>query len=265
MVRFKTLGTFEVLKGDKVCTPTAPKVRQVLALLLMHANFVVPTETIIQELWGDRPPSSAVTTAQTYIYQLRKIIENQNLARPGEELLVTKAPGYVLRIEPGQLDAEEFSKLVNESRGLLDRGAVGQAAGRLRDALNLWTGQALSNVPLGSRLEAYAVQLEEQRLRALELRIEAELQLGHHRELIGELQSLVKAHPFNEWFHARLMWTLSKSGRRNEALEVYRNLRDVLARELGLEPSQELQRLHHEVLSEGAPTAVRLVPQSLSA
>jgi DNA-binding SARP family transcriptional activator len=249
MIEFRILGKFELLKGERSCTPTAPKVRQVLAHLLMNANQVVHIDSIIDELWEQRPPTSAVTTTQTYIYQLRRIIERELLAAAGEQLLVTKLPGYMLRVKPGQLDAERFAHLVAEGRELLQQHRPDQAAQRLQAALSLWTGPPLFGVPRGSRLEAWCVQLEEQRLRALELRIEADIRLGRHREVVADLRSLVVINPLNEWFHERLIWVLGRSGRRAEALQAYANLRSSLRDELGLEPSQELQRLHQQLIA----------------
>jgi DNA-binding SARP family transcriptional activator len=173
---------------------------------------------------------------------------------------VTKAPGYLLRIRRGQLDAGEFTDRVAEGRRLLDAGAVTEAQRELREALNLWTGPPLSNVTLGSRLEAWAVHLEEQRLRALELRIETDIRLGRHRELVCDLRSLVVTHPLHEWFHAQLIWALSASGRRSEALQAYRTLRGILSEQLGLEPSPDVQRLHQDVLAARTPEMYRLTP-----
>jgi DNA-binding SARP family transcriptional activator len=214
--------------------------------LLLRANQVVNIDELIEELWDGKSPKSAVRTTQTYIYQLRRFIEKERL---GGELLITQAPGYVLRVQPGQLDVEAFQSLTCQGRRHLDNGCPDRAADVLRHALDLWRGPALTNVPQGRVLEALVVPLEELRLQAIELRIQAELHLGRHRELIGELRSLIAAHPLNEWFHGKLILALAKAGRRSEALLAYRSLRSVLAEELGLEPSPEIQRLHHAVLT----------------
>ncbi|MEU7742764.1 AfsR/SARP family transcriptional regulator [Nonomuraea sp. NPDC049158] len=261
MVRFKVLGRFDLLAGAKVCTPTAPKVGQVLAHLLMHGNQVVHIDSIIDELWEHRPPSSAITTTQTYIYQLRKIFEKEGIAASGEDVLATKLPGYVLKVKPGQLDAETFELLVSEARDLLERRVPERAVALLAEALSLWTGPPLFGVTRGPRLEAWCVQLEEQRLRALQLRIECDIQLGRHREVVGDLRSLVIINPLNEWFHERLIWVLGRSGRRAEALQAYAHLRRILRDELGLEPSPELQRLHQNLLTVPSMTAPRLVEE----
>lgn len=253
MTQFKLLGGLEIINDDRGCAPTAPKVRQVLALLLLCSNQVVNLALLIQELWDERPPRSAVTTTQTYIYQVRRLIAEEKLDEPGKELLVTKASGYVLQAAPEQLDANVFRWLVRDGKKYLEGGQPAEASRVLRQALDLWRGAALADVTCGRILAPHAVLLEEQRLRALELRIEADLQLGLHRELIAELKSLAAENPLNEWFHGQLITALSHVGRRSEALQAYQTLRTVLDDELGLEPAAELQRLQLEVLTAGYP------------
>jgi SARP family transcriptional regulator, regulator of embCAB operon len=254
MLRFQVLGPLEVFDDDRVCTPTPPKVSQVLALLLLGANQVVPMDSLIEELWDEDPPVSAVGTAQTYIYQIRKIIDPRGKHSAREPWLLTKPPGYLVRVSPHQLDATGFEALSRQGRQLLERGEPEQAAMVLRRALALWHGPSLANVRRGRLLEAHAVHLEEQRMRALELRIQADAELGRHRELIGEMRSLVANHPLNEWLHGQLIVALSHSGRRGEALQAYRELRQMLSNRLGLDPQPELQRLHQEVLDHGRPS-----------
>lgn len=260
MLRFQVLGPLEVFDGDRVCTPTPPKVSRVLALLLLRANQVVSMDSLIEELWGEHPPLSATGTAQTYIYQLRKFLDPRGVRGEGGEWLITKAPGYLTRISPNQLDATTFEALSRQGRQMLERGHPEQAAHLLRRALELWTGPSLANVRRGNLLEAHAVHLEEQRMRTLELRIQADAELGRHRELIGEMRSLVAVHPLNEWFHGQLIVALSQSGRRGEALQAYQDLRRVLNHQLGLDPQPELQRLHQEVLSDGRCTMTAFAP-----
>ncbi|WP_232832248.1 AfsR/SARP family transcriptional regulator [Nocardiopsis sp. FIRDI 009] len=254
-MKFTILGTLEVLEGDRVCTPSAPKVLQVLALLLLRANRPLPLEVVVEELWGDSPPKSAVTTAQTYICHLRKVLDQEGLTTREHELLVTRPYGYMFRIGPEQLDALVFQRKLTEGRRLLEEDRPDAASTRLAEALDLWTGPILAHVARGPVLGAHAIRLEEQRLRALELRIQAEVLLGRDRELIGELRSLVMQYPLNEWFHGQLIRALGRAGRRNEALEAYRRVRTTLTDELGLEPSDELQALHQEVLG-ATPTAL---------
>jgi SARP family transcriptional regulator, regulator of embCAB operon len=261
MLQFQVLGPLEVYDGDRVCTPTPPKVSRVLALLLLQANQVVSMDSLIEELWGDEPPVSAVGTAQTYIYQLRKILDPRGEhSVGGEEWLVTKAPGYLMRVSPNQLDATAFEALSRQGRQELEKGQPEHAAHLLRRALDLWQGPALANVRCGNLLHAHAVHLEEQRMRTLELRIQADAELGRHRELIGEIRALVTAHPLNEWLHGQLIAALSRSGRRGEALKAYQDLRRVLSNQLGLDPQPEIERLHQEVLTHGLPAMTAFTP-----
>jgi DNA-binding SARP family transcriptional activator len=253
MTRFEILGPLEVLHDGRVCTPTPPKVRTVLALLLLRANHVVMMDSLIRELWGDQPTRSAVTTVQTYIYHLRKLLSREGIDIGDGVVLDSRAGGYLLRLRPEQLDAEVFKRLVDDGRRLIDDGRAADGSAVLIRALALWKGAAVADVALGPALEAHAVHLEEQRLRALELRIQADLALGRHRELIGELRYLVSTNPLNEWFHRQLITVLGIAGRRSEALQSYQDLRRILHAELALEPSSETQRLHRQVLSAGLP------------
>ncbi|MQY04580.1 AfsR/SARP family transcriptional regulator [Actinomadura macrotermitis] len=249
MPEFKVLGGTQVRCGPRDRTPTPAKVRQVLALLLLRGNQVVHIDALIDELWGDASPRSAVTTAQTYIYQLRKAFARDGDLGSGHRL-VTRPPGYLFVVEPGELDAEVFETSVHTARAMLERGRPAEAAPLLRRALDLWTGPALADVAKGRHLDAHAVRLEEQRTRALELSVQAGFALGRSRELVGELRSLTVRHPLNEWFHGRLMAALADCGRRGEALQVYRDLRALLEKELGLAPSEEVERVRHRILSE---------------
>ncbi|WP_329580430.1 AfsR/SARP family transcriptional regulator [Kitasatospora sp. NBC_01250] len=250
-LKFRVLGPLEVTHLDSSCTPTAPKVRSVLALLILRANHVVDTNSIIEELWGEKPPRSAITTAQTYIYHLRRLFDRQ-VGESVDELFITRPPGYALRISPDQLDLNDFERLTKKGRQLLSENRPADAAQALSEALRLWSGPALANVSPGRLLEGTVAHLEEERVHAIQLRIEADLQLGRHRALIAELRSLVSRYPLNEWFHGKLILALSRSGRRGESLQAYQALRQTLDRELGLAPSPELQKLQHDVLSVGS-------------
>ncbi|WP_084961150.1 AfsR/SARP family transcriptional regulator [Thermoactinospora rubra] len=253
MATFKVLGPLEIAHDGRSCTPTPHKLRQVLALLVLRANQIVPTDLLVQELWGDDPPKSAQTTLHTYVYQLRKLMERDGLCRRGEEPIQTRPPGYLLRAGQADVDAFVFERLARRGRRLLEDGDAARAAAVLREALDLWSGPALADVIPGPVLQGHAVALEEERVRALELRIQADLALGRHRDLIAELRLLVAVYPFNEWFHGQLITALGRSHRRGEALEVYHALRRRLDEELGLAPSPELQELYRELLSVGVP------------
>lgn len=250
-VAFTLLGPLEVLKNGVNHAPSAPKILQLLAMLLMSPGKVVHVDSIIQELWADEPPRSVRTTMQTYVYQLRKCIERNGLAAHSEALLVTRSPGYVFNIDPAQLDVTEFRHLCREGRDSMAADRYDDAAQSFRSALGLWTGPALANVQCGALLTAYAVDLQEQRRAAHHLRIQAEIEAGNHRELIGELKFLVSTNPLDEGLHGQLMRVLARSGRRSDAMTTYRQLRARLDAELGVEPCAELQSLHHGLLSDG--------------
>jgi DNA-binding SARP family transcriptional activator len=258
-MHFYVLGRFEVLGDGQICTPTAPKVRQVLAVLTIRSGQTVSIDALIEELWEGKTPKSAVTTTQTYIYQIRKLFERQVGPENADRLLVTRAPGYSLEIDEENIDATVFGKLVAQGRHAFEQGDYQEASRLLREGLNLWSGNALSNVVGGQVLRSHATHLEEQRISALQLRIAADLQLDKHRELIAELKSLVAVHPFDEWLHAQLITSLERSGRRGEALRAYHELRKLLNDELGLDPSTELQQAHLAMLSADTPPPYPLV------
>lgn len=250
MPRFNILGSLEIVHNGRSITPSPPKVRCVLGLLVVRANQIVHPDSLIAELWGGTPPKSAMTTLQTYIYNLRRMFAEEGLfSADGEELLVTRAPGYVLRVPKDELDSEVFEQLATDGQSYLEQGAPSTAAALLREALAMWSGPTLSNVLPGTALEAHAVRLEERRIHTLQLRIQADLEMGRHREIIGELRSLTAAYPLDEWFSSRLMTTLLHAGRRSEALSTYQKVRAQLRDELGLDPSPDMQQVLQAVLA----------------
>jgi SARP family transcriptional regulator, regulator of embCAB operon len=248
MTTFNLLGSLEVRLGLVAWAPRGPKVRKVLALLLLRAGQVVTVDTLIDELWDERPPRTAVMTVRTHVYHLRQLLEQAG-GRAAADLLTTAPDGYLLRVTPEDVDATRFARLVREGRGQLDRGATADAAAGLRAALALWRGAPLADVRAGRVLGAHLAHLGEIRLRAQELRIEADMRLGQHRELIPELRGLVATNPLNEWLHSQLIDALSRSGRRGDALHAFQALRTLLAEELGLEPSADLRALQQEILT----------------
>ncbi|WP_244501168.1 AfsR/SARP family transcriptional regulator [Streptomyces sp. TP-A0874] len=256
-LRFNLLGPFEIVNDEgKCCTPHTPKVCQVLALVLTRPNEMVSVESFIQELWGEEPPRSALTTLQTYVYHARKLFAESGMEAPGEPRLVTRAPGYMIRVEDHELDVLVFEQMVRQGRRSLQEEEEAEVAAKLlREALGMWRGPTLANIAVGPVLSAQITYLSEIRIRAAELSIEAEKRLGRHRELVPELRSLVREYPYNEWFHGQLMDVLSLSGRRAEALQAYQDLRGILADELGMEPSPEIQQLQRRVL--GSPLSSR--------
>jgi DNA-binding SARP family transcriptional activator len=247
----KVLGTLDVKVNGRSTVPTAPKPRKVLALLVLHANHVVPTPALMRELWGEQPPPSAATTLQTYILLLRKLLAK---VLPGgmaeaKRVLSTWPGGYRLHLAGDAMDLRRFDQLCVLGRQALARGENEKAADTLRDALALWRDDVLVDVLPGPLLEAETVRLRESRLIALEQRIEADLRLGRHHHAISELSSLVVEFPLNENLHAHLILALYRSGRKAQALSVYQRLRAALINELGLDPSARLRDLHQAVLA----------------
>ena len=263
-MQFGILGPLEVSDGEHNLTPTAPKLRVALALLVLHANRVVSTETLIGELWGEDPPMSALTTLQTYVYQLRKLLQGRRASADGE-ILCTRAPGYVARIHSHDIDVCRYESLVEQGRRQFATGDAEAAAHSLRQGLALWRGSALADVSTRPLLQAYVARLEESRTTTIEQRIAADLQLGRHAELVSELRSLTTEHPLDERFYGQLMLALSGAGRRTEALDVYHQLRGTLVRELGLEPSTEIAKLHQAILcDEPAPRPQQPVRETVT-
>ncbi|MHC0430246.1 AfsR/SARP family transcriptional regulator [Streptomyces sp. O3] len=256
-MRFRVLGPLEVNTATdaRAVTPRAAKVRGVLATLLVRSNEVVSVDGLIDELWGENPPRTAMTTLQVYISQLRKLLRE---VQPefGREALVTRSPGYRLRVDPNQLDLTVFEELHSGGRDAMERGDHAAAADLQRQALALWRGPLLSDTPHGSLLHSMAVRLAEVRTAALEQRIRAELHLGHHQELLGELQALAAELPLHEEFHAHLMVALYRTGRQADALRAFGKLRRTLVDELAIEPGRRLQQLHSRILT-GDPALLR--------
>ncbi|MBQ1099195.1 AfsR/SARP family transcriptional regulator [Streptomyces sp. b94] len=273
------LGSLAVRVRGVSITPTAPKPRQVLALLALHADQVVTVGTLAEELWGAAPPRSARPTLQTYILQLREHIAcalrqgdgdgDEEGQRCAKDVLLTVPGGYLLKSGQGASDLRDFERLAGLGYRAMDAEDYPGAAARLSEALELWTGPALADVHAGVHLETETRRLEEGRLCALDQRIEADLRLGRHRELLAELTVLVSRYPTHESLCGQYMLALHRSGRRGEALNAYQQLRARLVRNLGLEPSAALAKLQRSILMSGpagvpapAPTSAagRLAP-----
>jgi DNA-binding SARP family transcriptional activator len=219
----------------------------VLALLLLHANEVVSTDRLIDDLWGESPPESAANMLQGYVSHLRKTLEPGS-HRGEHEVLLSRPPGYLLQLRPDQFDAERFERLTGEGRQALNDGDAEAAADRLRAALALWRGGALDDLAYEEFARADIDRLDELRLQTLEDRIDADLALGRHDRLVGELHELVDRHPLRERLRAQLMAALYRCGRQAEALEVYRDARRALRDELGIEPGPALRELEQAIL-----------------
>jgi DNA-binding SARP family transcriptional activator len=241
-LEFGILGPLEVRDGDRMLALGALGERSLLALMLLNANELVPTERLVDELWGERPPKTAVKTIQVYVSRLRRLL--------GTETIVTRAPGYVVNVDPDRLDLHRFERLAADGRTALAAGDALTAARRLRAALAMWRGAPLSDFAYEPFAHAAAARLDELRLEALQERIEADLRCGRAGELVGELQGLVARHPLRERLRAQLMLALYRTGRQAEALDVYRDTRSTLVEELGIEPSRELRDLERAVLAQ---------------
>lgn len=244
------LGPLSVHLNGTPIMPSAAKPRQILALLALNAGRVVTVSTLAEEIWGDDPPPSAATTLQTYILQLRNRIAGA--MAPGQDpkkMLSTRHCSYMLQAHISRSDVEEFGRFSRAGRAAAETGDHRLASELLGRALALWRGPALVDVPMGRMLELEAASLEETRLGVLERRIEADLALGRHADMLGELSTLAARHPTNENFYAHLMTALYRSGHVGRALQTFQRLRTVLRDELGIEPCPRLQRLQHAVLS----------------
>jgi len=243
MLEFRILGPLEVVNEEGPLQLGGPKQRGTLAILLLNANRVVSIDRLADDLYAGAPPATAVTQVQRQISELRKALNSPSL-------IETRAPGYVLRLEPDGLDLARFERLAEDAGRALRRGEARQAAELLREALGLWRGEPLADLA-GEPFATIAVQrLEEIRLVALERRIEAELALGRHLELVPELETLVATEPLRERFQAQLMLALYRAGRQSEALDAYRAAREVLVEELGIEPAPPLRELERAILAQ---------------
>ncbi|WP_336207845.1 AfsR/SARP family transcriptional regulator [Nonomuraea sp. LPB2021202275-12-8] len=246
-VRFRVLGP---LGADGGREPGPAKHRALLAALLVSAGKAVPVERLMAVLWGDRPPVSAESVIRVYVSALRKLVGG----------IATVPGGYLLEIDPDEVDCHRFERLVGEARSAREAGAVAEAADGFRAALSLWRGQALADVDSAELRRSHAVPLEELRLTALEERVELDLRLGRGGEVVGELRSLVGTHPLRERAWGHLMAALNQAGRRSEALAAYQEARRTLVEELGLEPGAELREAHQRVLDGGESHRVDVSP-----
>jgi len=252
------LGPLEVLRDGARVPIGAARQRTLLAALLVHANEVVDTDQLIDYLWDAHPPATARNTLQSLVLRLRQVLEPGHDGKRGDWRVVeARRPGYMIGATAQTLDVLRFGALTSHGRAALAEGRAEAAANVLREGLELWRGPALADV--GERLRSEVVpRLNEQRLSALEARVDADLALGRHAELVGELRTLVAAHPLHERVHGQLMRALQRSGRRAEALDAYRTMRQVLVAELGVEPAADLQQLHLELL--GRDRAIPALP-----
>jgi DNA-binding SARP family transcriptional activator len=214
--------------------------RALLAILLLRRNEVVSTDFLIECLWSGKAPATAAKIVQLYVSQLRKVL--------GSDELVTQPPGYVLKIQPGDVDTDRFEHLLGEARRKLADGEAEAASDQFREAQALWRGSPLAEFAYEDFAQGEIGRLEELRLAALEERVEADLAFGRHAELVPELEMLVSAHPLRERLRGQLIVALYRCGRQAEALEEYQDARRLLDQELGLDPGQALQDVERAIL-----------------
>jgi DNA-binding SARP family transcriptional activator/pimeloyl-ACP methyl ester carboxylesterase len=254
-VEFGVLGPLEVTADGRPLELAGARTRAVLAMLLVHANQVVSSDRLTEELWPGHPVGKAADSLQVRLSELRKALRAAGEA----DRLATRPPGYLLRVAPRELDALQFEQLAAEGTAALAAGDAATAAQRLEEALGLWRGPALADVDTVPSVRTEAGRLEEERLAALESRGEALLECGRHRELIAELEALTAAHPLRERFWYLRMLALYRSGRQADALRAYGELRNILVADLAIEPGPELRELHARILRQdpalGGPTA----------
>jgi DNA-binding SARP family transcriptional activator len=246
------LGALEVSLDGTSVVPTASKPQQLLAMLAMNVGQLVTTSSLKEELWPSNAPRSASSTLQTYVMHLRNLIREalppgkQDMAR---EILVTRNAGYLLHLDPDSVDAVRYNRLAATGRTAGLTGDHSRAERLLSEALGLWRGPVLVDVVIGPLLEIESMQLTERRLTDLMLRIDADLYLGRHHQVLGELAALCARHPYMENFRAQFMLALYRSGRPGQALEVYHEMWTTIRDHLGVDPSRRLRELHRAILT----------------
>ena len=244
-MEFRILGPLEVHGVSGAVSLGGGKPRAILALLLLHPNEPVSADRVAVELWGEDAPAGVVKRVHVHVSRLRKAL--------GDGAILTTTPaGYRLRVRPGELDADRFERLVGDGRRAAEGGQPEDAADLLREALSLWRGPPLADLAFEPFAQAEIARLEEHHLAALEARVEADLNLGRHTAVVGELQRMVAANPTRERLAGQLMLALYRCGRQAEALAAYREARRVLVAEIGAEPGPELRRLHEAILGQDA-------------
>jgi DNA-binding SARP family transcriptional activator len=239
-MEFRVLGSLEVRQDDQPVPITGAKERALLAFLLLHANEPVTTDRLVEELWGEAPPATARKSVQVRVAGLRRAIR--------DNVLLTRGDAYLIRLEPNQLDLHRFEQELSDGSDALGAGDPTTAIATLDEALALWRGPPLADFVYESFAQPAIARLEELRAHALELRIEAQLELGRHARVIPELENLIAAHPFRERLRGQLMLALYRDGRQAEALDVYRRTREEFVAELGIEPGPTLQKLEQAIL-----------------
>ena len=252
-MEFRVLGPLEVVVDGQPRNLPRGAEQAVLALLVLNPGRVVAAETLVDALWGDGPPVNPANALQLRVSKLRRALGAAGL--PGA-LIVTRRPGYLIEVDPDQVDAHRFVRLVSEARRAAEQHAPA-ASRRYQQALALWRGPALADFAGEDWAQPEATRLEELRLAATEERVELELAAGRHADLVGELEALVARHPLRERLHGQLMLALYRSGRQADALAAYQRARAALSDELGLDPSAELRELEQAILEQAPSSAHR--------
>lgn len=271
---YRVLGSLDVIDGERVVHLGPPKQRALLAVLLLDANRAVSLDRLIDMLWGDQPPPRATASLQIYVSKLRRALEPEREPRTPAQVLVTRPPGYLLRVGPDEVDAWRFEAAAAEGHRLLLAGRTLSARTALVDALGLWRGDALSEFAYDDFARSAIVRWEELRHTATEDRIEADLALGAHIQVVGELEARLARFPARERLWALLMAALFRCERQADALRVASRARAALREELGVEPGATLLRLERDILANapfvnlpsgfGVDTAQRPAPEPWS-
>ena len=245
-MQFQILGPCEVSQDGSPLPLGGVKQRALLAALLLDAGRVVSADRLIDDLWGEEAPFQARHNLQELVSQLRKSLRTAGT----DDRIVTRATGYVIEVAPGELDLHRFESLVSEGRASSTAGDLSTAAAKIAEALALWQGPPLADLVFEGFAQQEIARLEELRISVLEERLALDLALGHHGDVIGELQSYVEANPLRERLREQLMLALYRSDRQAEALEAYRQGRALLAEELGLDPSPALRNMEAAILGQ---------------
>jgi DNA-binding SARP family transcriptional activator/class 3 adenylate cyclase len=249
-IEFLVLGPLEARRAGLPLKLGSIKHRMLLAKLLLHANQVLSTDELIDTVWGEQPPPTVRQSLQNHIAALRRLIEQAGTPAGQPRTLLTRDPGYLLQIDPDQLDLHRFRRMVDQGRAALEGGDPWTASRLLRDAVALWRGPVLADVEAAGASWPELAGIGELEIGAIESRIEADLVAGRPAELVGELEALIRLHPLREHLHGQMMLALYRSGRQADALGAYRYARRTLVEELGIEPSVRLQRLEHAILAQ---------------
>ena len=247
-MELKLLGITEISIGGQNPSLGGPRQRAVLVDLALHAGRTVHIAQLVDDLWGESPPPSATHTIESYVSRLRGVLRIEGVP----DLIVTSGSGYLLDVEPSEVDALRFGELAAQGRTAVEVGDLLTAEALLSSGLALWRGAALADVRESAFAPAVARRLENERLTVLEMFVDVRLRLGHHADVESDLETAIARDPFRERFHAQLMTALYRSGRQADALAAYQRARELLVTELGLEPGRELRRLEEAILRQEA-------------